>query len=250
MSDFFPVPIPDRLPVRIDPCPIVEAVMEIRFVTSEPWSVLPGLLFSRIRERYPTQRDLPLLQLPEEFRRKDPALTHLPLAQFLGDLFTIQFGPRVLSLTTQRDRYPGWGVIESEIAWLIEQTREVGFITEAERLATRYIDFFPGDIFPHLILGAHIDSQPLQARELSINTVFRRSPFTARLQILNNALVGGSQEKKLGSVLDLDVWAGALDFDLYENGRTRFAEAHTLVKQTFFGLLRPDFLDSLNPHYE
>ena len=32
----FPIPKPDRLPLKISPCPIVEAEVEIRFVSAEP----------------------------------------------------------------------------------------------------------------------------------------------------------------------------------------------------------------------
>ena len=68
MNGDFPIPTPERLPTKIDPCPIVEAILEIRFVTSESWRTLPGLLFAHIRDRYPEQKDLPLAQLPKERR--------------------------------------------------------------------------------------------------------------------------------------------------------------------------------------
>ncbi|MBI4626831.1 MAG: hypothetical protein HY736_26870, partial [Verrucomicrobia bacterium] len=55
----------ERLPVRIAPCPIIEAVFEARFVSTEPWATLPGLLYGQIRERYRDQLNLPLLQVPE-----------------------------------------------------------------------------------------------------------------------------------------------------------------------------------------
>src|SRR2546425_12271057 len=95
MNGDFPIPIPERLPAKINPCPIVEAILEIRFVTSESWRTLPGLLFGSIRGRYPEQKDLPLAQLPEEIRRREPAFTYQPLVQFLSRDFLIQFGPRV-----------------------------------------------------------------------------------------------------------------------------------------------------------
>ena len=78
MSDAFPFEIPERLPVRIAQCPIVEAVFEARFVSPEAWTTMPGLLFAQIREKYPEQKDLPLTQLPEEIRRQDLALMVLP----------------------------------------------------------------------------------------------------------------------------------------------------------------------------
>jgi hypothetical protein len=43
VPDPFPISIPDRLPIRIEPCPIVEAIFEARFVSPEPWATMPGL---------------------------------------------------------------------------------------------------------------------------------------------------------------------------------------------------------------
>ena len=41
MDAAFPFVIPDPLPHSISPCPILEAILEIRFVTQESWNVLP-----------------------------------------------------------------------------------------------------------------------------------------------------------------------------------------------------------------
>ena len=79
MNEDSPIATLERLPIKIHPCPIVEAILEIRFVTSESWRTLPGLLFASIRDRYPEQKDLPLAQLPEEIRRREPAFTYQPL---------------------------------------------------------------------------------------------------------------------------------------------------------------------------
>src|SRR5207249_12089967 len=98
MNRDFPIPIPDRLPIKIDPCPIAEAILEIRFVTSESWPTLPGLLFAKIRERYPEQKDWPRAQLPDEIRRREHAFTYQPLIQFHSRDLLIQSDPRVVIL--------------------------------------------------------------------------------------------------------------------------------------------------------
>jgi uncharacterized protein (TIGR04255 family) len=247
--DDFPFQIPDRLPERIDPCPIVEAVLEIRFVTAESWSVLPGLLYSRIRERYPEKIELPISQIPEEVRRRDPAFTYLPLVQFLGKDFLIQFGPRVVSLVTKPNAYSGWSAIRAELQWLVEQIQAASFIAEGERLGVRYIDFFKGNVFPHLLIGGQVFEKPLRTSELSLAAVFRRAPFTARLNVTNGAVVTQGEQSRVGSIFDLDVWAGSLDFDLFTDGIQRFDEAHALVKGIFFSLLKPEFLTTLHPTY-
>lgn len=250
MSDEFPIPTPDPLPVKIDPCPIIEAILEIRFVTSESWHTLPGLLFARIRDRYPEQKGLPLAQLPEELRRREPAFTYQPLIQFLsrGD-FLIQFGPRVVSLVTKSKEYLGWAALEKEMTWVVSELQQTGFVLEGERLGVRYINFFSFDIFEKLVLDASAAGKRFRGTELSITSVLTRPPLTSRLLIANSAIVGVAEGARHGSVLDIDVWLGPSDFDLFQNGVSKFNEVHQFGKQIFFGLLKPDFLATLNPIY-
>lgn len=250
MSNSFPITIPDHLPTKITPCSIVESVFELRFVTTESWRTLPGLLYAAIREKYPEQKDLPLARLDDEFRRQDSALTYLPLMRFSSERFIIQFGPRVVSLVTKTNAYPGWLAIEGELKWLLERIQEAGFVREGERLSVRYIDFFTMNIFSGLKLDVRIDDHPLSAGELHVATVLRRPPFVVRAQIANNAIVGLGAEAKTGSILDLDVWLGPMDFELFTNGLAKFGEAHALVKQVFFGLMRDEFLTSFAPEYK
>lgn len=151
------IQFPSRLPDRITPCPIIEAVFEARFVSTESWATLPGLLYGQIRDRYKEQVNLPLLQVPESIRTQDPAFTHLPLLQFKGGKFIVQLGPRVISLVTKPRDYPGWPAIIEELGWLVARVRAAGFVRETERIGVRYIDFFSGDIFPHLRIGVQVD---------------------------------------------------------------------------------------------
>jgi uncharacterized protein (TIGR04255 family) len=249
-ADAFPIPTLDRLPMKIDPCPIVEAILEIRYVTSEAWRTLPGLLFAHIRDHYPEQKDLPLAQMPEQLRRNEPSFTYQPLVQFLGAQFLIQFGPRVVSLVTKPNNYPGWGPLEKEMNWLLLELQGIGFIAEGERLGIRYINFFQGDMFEQLLLDVNTAGRPLTKAELSVATVLRRQSLTARLQVANNVLLATDETVHRGSVLDVDVWLRSLDFDLFKNGIECFQDAHTFEKQIFFGLLKPEFLATLNPIYE
>lgn len=250
MTENFPIPIPDRLPVRIDPCPIVEAILELRFITSESWLTLPGLLFAHIRGRYPEQKNLPLAELPPEMRRMDPAFVYQPLVQFLNRDFLIQFGPRVVSVVTRPNQYPGWSTLAEEMNWLLSQLKTIAFISEGERLSVRYVNFFTFDIFEKLLLDVNTMGRRLTGTELSIATVLTRPPYTARLQLANSAILGTGNDAKHGSVLDVDVWLRSLDFNLFEDGLAKFDEAHRLEKQIFFGLLKPDFLETLNPIYQ
>lgn len=245
----FPIPKLDKLPSHITPCPILEAVMEIRFVTGHDWALLPGLLFTLIREHYPIMEKLPIASMPEDILRNDPGFTYAPRMRFIGEKFVVQFGPRVVSLLTKGE-YPGWNRVESELLWLLERLQSAGFIHEGERLGMRYIDFFEGDIFSRLVLDVRSNGQSVSGVEMNFATVFRRGDLTARLVLNNGALVTLGSKVASGSILDLDVWLDASGFDVFGNALERFEEAHRCNKEIFFGLLKTDFLDSLAPEYE
>lgn len=245
----FPIPKHERLPVRISPCPILNAVLELRFVTGKDWSLLPGLLFTQIEERYPKMEKLSVSELPEEILRNDPALIYTPRIRFIGKDFVIQFGPRVVSLLTKGE-YPGWRRIQEELSWLLDRLKLAGFIHEGERLGMRYIDFFENDIFSRLVLNIQSDGQSVSGVDMNFATVFRRGDLTARLILNNGAMVTRGNQVVTGSILDLDVWLEASGFDIFGDAADRFEDAHRCNKEIFFGLLKTDFLDSLAPEYE
>lgn len=250
MSNDFPIPIPQRLPVRINPCPIVEAVFEVRFNSLVPWTTLPGMLYALIREKYPEQKLLPLAQMPEELRNQDPNLVNLPLLQFLGQEFLVQAGPRLVSLVTKTNEYPGWDAVRQELAWLMDRLRAAKVVRETERIGVRYIDFFPADVLSQFLLGVRVNEQPLTGAECTVATVLHKGRLAIRLQLTNAAIVVIKDVPKKGTVLDTDGWFGALDANVFDNGLERFGEAHETIKGLFFGLLRPEFLATLNPEYK
>ena len=248
-SDTLGITTPPRLPIEITPCPILEAVLEIRFVAREDWSVIPGFLYSHIREKYGNKKDLPMSELPPEIRRKEPNFTHMPLISWENDEFLVYLGPRVVSLLTKPNNYPGWPVISKEMKWLIEKLKLAQFIEEGERLGLRYIDFFNFDIFDKLILKLFIGSNKVSGPEMSIEKVFRRGGLTGKLLLKNSVSVKMGNDVQLGSVLDLDLWVGPSDFELFQNGMSNFEKAHQQNKEIFFGLLKPEFLSTLSPKY-
>lgn len=246
MNDF-PIPELERLPTRISPCPIIEAILEIRFVTTTSWRLMPGLFYREISDRYAEPEDLPLGKMPEELRRGDARLAHQPLTRFDGKPFSIHFGPRVVSLIAAGE-YPGWSAVRDEMRWLLDRLQATGIVLEGDRLGMRYVDFFGGNLFPNLVVETKCAHQPVEA-EMNLTTVFKKGGFHARLILNNSVLVENGGETKAGSVFDLDLFLPASKFELFEDGLEKFEEAHRLNKEVFFGLLKPEFLDKLNPEY-
>src|SRR5437588_4392756 len=145
-------------------------------------------------------------------------------------------------LFTKPNHYPSLAALKQEMIWLLTRLQKSGFISEGERLGVRYINFFGFDIFEKLLLDVITGGKRLAGPELSVATVLPRPPLTARLQVVNSAILGTGDGVRRGSVFDVDVWLRSLDFDLFQNGLAKFGEAHWFEKQIFFGLLKPDFL--------
>jgi len=245
----FPIQFPDKLPTLIDPCPIFETVLEVRYVTSEDWSEIPGLLYQFIREKYPNKKPLEIDQIPPEIRRTIPEFTYKPLRRFESEQFNLHIGPRVFSLLSKRKNYPGWTAIKDEFQWLLDCLDKTGIVVEGERLGLRYIDIFKENIFDIIQLDVGIQGSPVASSQLQFGTEFNISPFQCRLLLNNGVNIKEGNEINKGSAFDLDIWLSADQFDLFNNGLDRFTEAHTLNKKIFFGLLQDDYLHQLNPQY-
>ena len=90
-----------KLPKKISPCPILEAIIEIRFSTTLPEDASEaffGLVYQEISDEYPGIERLPILQLPEAVRNMDDSLKYQPYYRLKGDKFLINLSPRVFGL--------------------------------------------------------------------------------------------------------------------------------------------------------
>jgi uncharacterized protein (TIGR04255 family) len=77
----------------------------------------------------------------------------------------------------------------------------------------------------------------------------KREKAFVRLAIGNNAMAKIAEEPRYGSVLDIDVSFNSEEFTLFDGIIERLGEAHLFAKQIFFGLLKEEFLDTLEPEY-
>ena len=71
----------DRLlPIRIEACPLIDALIEFRFEAAITKSAVFGIIYNLIKEEYRGNViNLPILQIPEQIREVDPNLKFKPL---------------------------------------------------------------------------------------------------------------------------------------------------------------------------
>ena len=86
-------------------------------------------------------KNLPILQIPEDIRAKDPAFIYSPHYELQKDNFVIKLGPNVINFSIT-DEYPGWDIFIEKICKIINKIEKNNFINKYNRLGVRYINFF------------------------------------------------------------------------------------------------------------
>ena len=78
-----------KLPSRLSNCPIIDALVELRFESNLNKSLIFGYMYKQIVELYPHEYpngviSLPVLQIPEAIRNSDPNMRFKPLYRLKG----------------------------------------------------------------------------------------------------------------------------------------------------------------------
>jgi uncharacterized protein (TIGR04255 family) len=241
-----------KLPISINPCPIVEVVAEVRFQTSLPPQAVPGVVYESVRTHFPKMVTLPAASIPEEMGKIDPNLLYQAHYRLEGgDRGIILVGPHNVALGPKSVPYPGWPNVGNDVKTAFEPIAAAGFITRIERFGLRYINFFEGNVLPKLALSFIIAGTPAIALGTTFRTIVDEEGCKVLLQIANGVALINAPEK-MGSIVDVDCFAElpSNSGDLNRSFSVFIENAHAAEKRLFYRLLKPDFLQSLNPTYD
>ena len=242
--------IPTRLPTRITPCSIVNAITEVRFQTDQSPTVVPGLVYSAVRDRFPKQAELGQAQIPDDARASMPELRYAPTVVMLGPQLSLHVGPRSFFLGMASTEYPGWSVYREMLTWVLTQLRPLKLIKVAERLGLRYSDFFSHPLQDCLQVDLLIGGRSEIDQPLQVTSHLKRQDHICRVQVTNHAILESPQGAKQGCLLDVDMGVMVDSQLFWKQAVARFDQAHMVQKEMFFReLLKPAFLATLNPEY-
>jgi len=238
------------IPKRIDNCPIVDSVVELRFKSSIFPNAVFGLIFSSLQKDFPKVEKLPILQLPEQLRDSDPNFKFKAQYRLVSDDgFSVQIGPDVLIIGAPAP-YPGWSNYFDKIKLVIEKAFQTGVIEEVVRLGVRFINFFELDIFEKINLDISINNTSHKSRNTQLRTEIEKNGFLNTLNIANNAKQTIQNNKeRIGSIIDIDTFKVYRDEDFKKIYKSEIENAHNSEKEIFFNLLKKDYLKTFNPTY-
>lgn len=232
------------LPKKITPCPIIDALVEIRFLPNTHPNAVFGLIYRALQNSFPNVENLPILQIPEPLRNLDPNLRYKPHYKISNSEYVVQIGPDVISISSY-PKYSGWINFSKKIIEVIENIEKASVIKNVLRVGIRYINFFENDIYNKINLNISINDSVIDYKSTFFRTEIIKSDFVNTLQVANNI----SNMNRIGSLIDIDT-SLEINLDKFFSEKNEILNnGHNLEKEIFFNLLSNNFLNSLNPEY-
>ncbi|MEW6110891.1 MAG: TIGR04255 family protein [Thermodesulfobacteriota bacterium] len=241
-----------KIPRKVTPSPLVEAVADVRFRPAMPAGAVFGFVYGLIRERYAQSTALPIIQIPEQIRENDPNLLYQPHYRMENKPFILNLGPRLLNIAVVDGEYPGWSKFSDQIMWLFERLDESKVFDDIIRVGLRYINFFPDNVFERSNIALTLGERSLADENTLLRVESTQGDLSTVMQITNHGTLAMSDEPKTGSIVDLDIFYKtlALGERRPDTFRSLIDAAHDALKVAFFTVLKQDFLESLKPEYD
>jgi len=236
----------NRLPKKISPCPILEAIFEMRFDSNLPEDAIFGVLYNKFQDEYQNVEPLPILQLPQVVRAQDPNLIYAPHYKLSNENTVIQIGPKVFSLANVGE-YAGWDRFSEQIQSIYNKIEETKIVFTVNRIALRYINIFEDT---NILLGtnfkASLGDESLNDQKINFAAEISSSNSISQLKIINSAeaIISGRQIK--GSIIDIDSAVNLQNFDTFLSA---IECSHIEEKTLFYKVLGQDFIKKFNPEY-
>jgi uncharacterized protein (TIGR04255 family) len=240
-----------KVPQKISPCPIVEALVELRFEPLLPEAAIFGVVFNAVKKEYPEAQALDILNLPLEIRNHDPNLTYKPTHKMQNGDNILQVGPRVITFS-RVNKYNGWDTFSSDIKAITEKLIQLEIVKSLQGFSLRYINKFDFDIWDKLDLKVLLGGESLKSLLTHVRADIQDDEFVHLVQVANNVNVSVGGQKQTGKSSIIDITTALIgDMNAFDKRANEILEAaHTKEKNLYFRLLTDEYINELNPEYD
>lgn len=251
-----------KLPIKLGKEPLIEAVFEIRFQSSVPFSatnIIPGIIFQSFPGKVGGVEKLPMADLPEQVRKQDPILASQPLLKIGFEDHLLLIGDNSFCVVCTLP-YMGWSSFKAKIIELLSILGKHNLITEVQRHSIKYVNVLEGnndeDLLKKLAFNCQIGKHQLQhPSNVLLKVESKIDDVIVILGVTSPAKVTPLKADKeiSGLVIDVDciyqhkpiMWTEFMnDID------SKLNSIRWLNKSYFFDCLTEDTLNSLEPVYE
>lgn len=240
------------MPTKLNKLTIIDVVTEFKFDIKKNIEDLFFEVYSKVKHQGYEYHKLPIMELPPGIRDRDEKFNNQAYYRLQKGNYIINIGPKVLSFAI-KGYYPGWQTYKEFIVSHFDELENVMKDWQINQSSMRYIDFFPeDDIFDRLTVSMSLpsglcDEEYSSESKIFVNDIKCRSGIGVKVQIANAELkLEGSKDAQFGTVIDIDA---------YINGQMNALEEvieklHSKTKTIFFGLLKNDLIQSLEPEFD
>ena len=248
-----------KLPKSIEFSNLVETIVEIRIVPNpdiarDLWA---GILMATLGNAGYEYQNVPQLNVVADGDRsikltidKDNANYRLTLFVNEKDGIRLLINESTLSFNCQRGKYPGWETYYAKIVEVLRIIESNHIVKAYERTMIRYISEYDFNILDQVEIdvNSHTDNK---YNTLEVRLSRQEGTATTYISIsgLRDRISKFSQEKRVTSLFDVNVFDRLTENANYEDVCTSLCEIHNIEKESFFGLLKESFVKTLNPIY-
>lgn len=248
----------DRMPIRLARPPIVEATAEVRFSSERPdlGSLLPGLMYAKLSDVYPTSQNTGIADLPAALRVADPNLRYAFTNRLLSTDGKHYVGvcARALGIASA-GAYPGWLTFRERVACAWKTLFENAGPLKVERVSIKYVNLIQvehgSDLSKFAQLQLTLGGRQMTSENLQIRCERREGALVFIVAIVSHAAVGNilGQTPRKGMIIDLDVISEEPVESNAEACLSMLDLIHEREKGEFFDLLNPETIESYGPDY-
>ncbi|MBS7254563.1 TIGR04255 family protein [Flavobacterium branchiicola] len=232
-------------PTKITPNPLVSSTIEIRFKSEVEHDSIFKLFYGKLSDTLPKLENT---NFPRKIRLKNSELKYYPDHILSNTDYSVSFNENFISFENITE-YQLWKSYKNSFKNILELILESKVIDTIERIGIRYQSRFDNENFAEILKETpSMKIEDLKENFIMYTTKISTDDFDLLVQLKKDITekTFNSDEPK-GHLIDIDVFksnnVAHVDICNYIDS------AHTLLKRTFFGLLKDDFIKTLNPEY-
>jgi len=243
-----------KLPKKITPDRIRQAVVEVKYSSHLPFEVLIGIFFNALDDSYiytnRPQSKPPSITLGDNV----PITLQIGQTLFYNDKISIALLPNAFAFSCLND-YIGWEAYKPEIEKTVTALYKTEVITNFTRIGIRYVSEYPNINLKDCVnFEFTFGMKDVKSDTFTFKTEFNFDIFKVVLNLNNKVPFLEQSDKALSiiptSVIDIDVILDGLIINDLNELFGKIELGKLKEKEIFFQyLIREDFLKTLKPEY-
>lgn len=248
-----------KIPKKIYPDRIVDAIVEIKYTLNHPFEVALGMFYSQIDDTYkytsrPISNPKNLLTQPNQVIGEKVEIQFGIKPIFFNENVKIEITPGSIIFNCLNE-YISWDKYKIEIELFLKQLSNCNVIQSFNRIGIRYISHYPENTLTNITKFHFSFGMPeLKSDTFSFHSEYKILDYRVILNLNNQIAVFRANENgeilnTPTSVIDIDVIDEGFSEPNFSEILLKIENAHLKQKEIFFSLLSESFLSSLNPEY-